>query len=292
LIDTLNESIHDFSFKMDVQLREIQRQLQEERQQAKEERRLRELAERRAEQEQQRAEQAEDRTRQTTFEELLESCHRLSRSISVQTDKSLSTQGSMTSPKGKCCPTMILPWKDFPTIRQSAFDEVYNILHPPNETSPRLFSPLLHIKELGRTIQSRKIASEDDLKLFQHTTVENFVADVTSALASRHQRGEDGTLGKGVVFENHTNTLSDMAEDVQDRLQLLTSSSNPHRNAKPVHADQICVYKNENNQMDLLFIIEYKAPHKLTKEVLRAGLRAINVPEEVIHRPTIPTDLR
>jgi len=142
---------------------------------------------------------------------------------------------------------MILPWKDFPTIRQSAFDEVYNILHPPNETSPRSFSLLLYIEELGRTIQSRKIASEDDLKLFQHTTVENFVADVTSALASRHQHGEDGTLGKGVVFENHTNTLSDMAEDVQDRLQLLTSSSNPHRNAKPVHADQICVYKNEND---------------------------------------------
>lgn len=42
--------------------------------------------------------------------------------------------------------------------------------------------------------------------------------------------------------------------------------------------------------MDLLFIIEYKAPHKLTKEMLRAGLRAMNVPKEVIYRPTIPTD--
>jgi len=42
--------------------------------------------------------------------------------------------------------------------------------------------------------------------------------------------------------------------------------------------------------MDLLFIIEYKAPHKLTKEVLRAGLRAMNVLKEVIYRPTIPTD--
>ncbi len=42
--------------------------------------------------------------------------------------------------------------------------------------------------------------------------------------------------------------------------------------------------------MDLLFIIEYKAPHKLTKEILRAGLRAMNVPEDVIQRPTIPTD--
>ena len=289
---------------MDAQLRKIQEQLQEERQRAKEEGRLRELAEhraeqeghraeqerQRAEQERQRAEQAEDRTRQTTFEELLESCHRLSRSMSVQTDKSLSTQGSTTSPKGKCCPTRLRPWEDFPNVRQCAFDEVYNILHPLNDISPRLFSPLLHIEELGRTMPSRKIASEDDLKLFLHSTVENFVADFFSALAANHLYGEDGTLGKGVVFENHTNTLSDVAEDVQDRLQLSNSPSNPHRNPKPIHADQICVYKNENDQMDLLFIVEYKAPHKLTKEVLRAGLRAMDVPEDVIHRPTIPTD--
>ena len=210
--------------------------------------------------------------------------------MSVQTDKSLSTQGSTTSPKGKCCPTTILPWEDFPIIRQSAFDEVYNTLHPPNDTSPRLFSPLLHIEELGRTMPGRKIASENDLKLFQHSMVENFVADIISVLAANHLDNKNWTLGQGVVFENHTNTLSDMAEDVQDRLQLSNSSTNPHRTPRPIHADQICVYKNDKDLMDLLFVIEYKAPHKLTKEVLRAGLRIMNIPEEVIHRPTIPTD--
>lgn len=135
---------------------------------------------------------------------------------------------------------------------------------------------------------SRKIASEDDLKLFQHSTVENFVADVISALAANQQYSENWPLGQGVVFENHSNTLSDMAEDVQARLRLSPSSSNPRRIHKTIYADQICVYKNENDQMNLPFIIE--APHKLTKEVLRAGLRAMDVPEEVIHRSTIPTD--
>ena len=275
---------------MDAQLRDIQEQLQEERQRAEEERRLRKLAEHRAEQERQRAEQAEDRTRRITFEELLESCHHVSQSMSVQTDKSLSTQGSTTSPKGKCCPTTIRPWEDFPVKRQNAFDEVYTTLHPPNNTSPRLFSPLLHIEELGRTIPGRKIASEEDLKFFQHSVVENFVADVISALAANQQYSEDWALGQGVVFENHTNTLSDMAEDVQHRLQISSSSKDHHRTPKPVYADQICVYKNEDDQMDLLFIIEYKAPHKLTKQILRAGLRIMDVPKEVINRPTIPTD--
>ena len=278
------------SFDADTLLKQIQEQLHEERQRARDERRLRELAEGRAEQAESRAEQAENQTRRTTFEELLESCHRLSQSMSVQPDKSLSTQGSTTSPKGKCCLTTIRPWEDFPVKRQNAFDEVYNTLHPPDDESPRLFSPLLHIEELGRTIPGRMIASEEDLKFFQHSTVEKFVADVISALAANQKYSEDWSLGHGVVFENHTNTLSDMAEDVQERLQILASSKTRHRTPKPIRADQICVYKSEDDQMDLLFIIEYKAPHKLTKEILRAGLRVMDVPKEVINRPTIPTD--
>ena len=175
-----------------AQLKQIQQQVQAER-------RLREQAEN-------RAERTEIQTRRTTFEEILESCHSLSESMSVQTDKSLSTQGSTTSPKGKCCPTTLQPWNDFPSIRQSAFDEVYNTLHPANGTIPRLFSPLLHIEELGRTISGRKIASEGDLKLFQHSAVENFVADIISTLAANHHN-DDWAFCHGVVFENHTNTL-------------------------------------------------------------------------------------
>ncbi len=36
---------------------------------------------------------------------------------------------------------------------------------------------------------------------------------------------------------------------------------------------------------------DYKAPHKLLKETLRAGLRPMNAPKEVIYRRTIHTDL-
>ena len=260
---------------MDAQLKAIQEQLLEER-------KLRESAEH-------RAEQAEDQARRTTFEELLESCHQLSQLMSVQTDKSLSTQGSVTNPKGKPCPTTILPWEDFPILRQRAFDEIHNTFHPPDGTGLRLFSPMLHVKELARTMPSRKIASEDDLKLFQHSAVENFVADVVSILADKHRDGEKWALGQGIVFENHTNTLSDTAEDVQNRLQP-SNSTHPRRTPRPIQADQICVYRNENDRKDLSFLIEYKAPHKFPKEVLRAGLRTMNIPNDVINRPTIPND--
>ena len=266
------------------QLQLLQEQLQQERQRAEQERQRAENADGRAEQERQRAEQAEEQTRRTTLEELLKSCHDLSRSMSVQTDKSLSTQGSTTSPKGKCCPTILQPWLEFPSIQQDAFDTAYNVLHPPNDVGLRLFSPLLHIQELGRTIMGRKIASEGDLRLYHSSAVENFVANIISELASN--------LGfeQGVTFANHTNTLGDKAEGVQAHLHSSTSLNQPRRPPNPTYADQICIYKNEGGQMELLFIIEYKAPHKLTKEILRVGLRTMDLPTEVIHRATIPTN--
>lgn len=240
----------------------------------------------------QRAEQAEEKARRTTLEEFLEACQHLSQSISVQTDKSLSTQGSTTSPKGKCCPTILQPWLAFPTVQQEVFDTVYGVLHPPNDSSPRLFSPLLHIQELGDTMMGRKIASEADLRLFHSSAVENFVVNIVSVLARSPQCNRELRLGQGVTFENHTNTLSDLAEEVQAHLKSSASSDQPRRPPNPTYADQICVYKNEGGQTELLFIIEYKAPHKLTKEILRVGLRAMDLPTEVIHRAMIPTDLQ
>ena len=272
-------------------LKEAEQRAEQERQRAEQERQRAEQERQRAEQADSRAEEAEEQARRTTLEELLESCHYyLSEPISVQKNKSLSTQGSTTSPKGKRCPTMLQPWTEFPGIQQQAFDEVYNALHPTNATGPRLFSPQLHIQELGHTTQGRMIASEEDLKMFEHTTVENFVADIFSVLANNHQYSEDLDIGHGVVFENHSNTLSDLEDNVQALLHPSTSSSNPRRAPKPIHADQLCVYKSEDGQKELLYIIEYKAPHKLTKEILRVGLRAMDLPTEVVHRPTIPID--
>ena len=139
---------------------EFREELRKERQRAEDERRLRKLAEAQAEQEKKqlqherqradqaegRAKQAEEKTRRTTFEELLESCHKLLGSVSVQTDKSMSTQGSTTSPEGKYCPKLMLPWTEFPRKRQDAFEQLYKILHPPKGPARQLFSPLLHFK--------------------------------------------------------------------------------------------------------------------------------------------------
>jgi hypothetical protein len=53
--------------------------------------------------------------------------------------------------------------------------------------------------------------------------------------------------------------------------------------------DQFWVHRKDADNT-LLFIIEYKAGHKLTAEYLRAGLRPMNLWEEVVQRLTIPVD--
>jgi septal ring factor EnvC (AmiA/AmiB activator) len=73
----------------------------------------------RAERERRRAEDEQRKTRPTSFEEYIRACHTLlSKPLSIQTDKSLSTQGSITSPKNKPCPTLLKPWAGYlrPTI--------------------------------------------------------------------------------------------------------------------------------------------------------------------------------
>ena len=52
----------------------------------------------------------------------------LSKPLRIQTDKSLSTQVSITSPKNKPCPTLLKPWTDFPVLQQELFERTYDYI--------------------------------------------------------------------------------------------------------------------------------------------------------------------
>ena len=112
-------------------------------------------------------------------------------------------------------------------------------------------------------------------------------------------------LGQKIFFENDANSLSEMAAEVQERLHIQaprtpsreTQPSNPPNpdsgsNPKTVrtHADQYCIYKDEDTGRELLFIIEYKPPHKLRVDDLE-GFREMDVEKEVIKRIDIPAPI-
>lgn len=271
--------------KLQEEFRKQQEEFKKQQEELQNERGRRELAET-------RAEQAEEQTRRTTFTEMLEAGHKLSKSILVQEDKNKSTKGTTTRPNGKCCPTRLLPWKEFPNIQQSAFNELYEILHPTSGTALRIFSPKLYFEETGILTSGRIIGSEEDLKKFHEATVETHVARAITTLVAEQLHGKDWTFGQGLLFENHTNNLGEYADEVQEqlqRLQIAKPSSGPKRSVNPIHADQLCVFKNTNDDLELLFVVEYKAPHKISKEILRVGLREMDVRNEVIDLPSIPT---
>jgi hypothetical protein len=103
----------------------LQDQLRDAQERAEAELRSRQQAEQRAGQAEQRAGQAElraeeerKRNRQTILEQFVRACHNfLSKPLVIQSDKSLSTKGSVISLKGKLCLTHLRPWAEFPQLQ-------------------------------------------------------------------------------------------------------------------------------------------------------------------------------
>ncbi|KAJ5111776.1 hypothetical protein NUU61_001406 [Penicillium alfredii] len=240
----------------------------------------------RADQERKRAEEELDKARRdtqlTTFAEFIRGCHiRLSRPIRVQTNPDLSTQGSLTSPEGRSCPTHLRFWTDFHTLQHDVYTKVFRLLEPAQGPSPRLFSPLLALENLGRQLHLHLLASEADLQTYARFAVEDQVHQILDALKSIPGSSDYFPLDGNFWFDNHSNTLSERLEARSSR-----------RGGKPTRSntDQFCVHRTVDGRNDLLTIVEYKPPHKLSPEQLRAGLRDMNVWEDVVQQTTMPTD--
>jgi phage-related minor tail protein len=172
--------------RLEQLLREADEQAKEANERAERERKRAEDERRRAEDEQRNRQEAESRaqiegkkTRPTTFEEYTRACHTLlSKPLRIQTDKSLSTQGSITSPKNKPCPTLLKPWTDFLVLQQQLFERIYEYI--PRDAG--LFSSTQYLTELGQDLCDRPLASEKDLEAYQRLAVERLTTHIISYL--------------------------------------------------------------------------------------------------------------
>lgn len=109
------------------------------------------------------------------------------------------------------------------------------------------------------------------------------MSDILAALRSNPDARDTFPLGNEIWFDNHSNTFD-------EGLGASRSADMPKRRRSG--ADQFCVHRvdADRDENTLLFTIEYKPAHKLPTEYLRAGLRPINLWNEVVQRPTIPVD--
>ncbi|KAK6850467.1 hypothetical protein PG987_000101 [Apiospora arundinis] len=125
--------------------------------------------------------------------------------------------------------------------------------------------------------------------------VEDPVRSIVEHLVSVDEVRAAFALGDGIVFENHPNAISDISEEVVDRLatpQRPRTPDQPRFERLRLRPDQICIYRQEgetSTQRTMLYLNEYKAPHKITPQHLRVGLRSIDIYKEVVNRATIPT---
>ena len=243
---------------------EEKQKMEEEKQKAEEEKQKMEEEKQKMEEEKQKM---EEEIRETTLTEFLSLCHEhLSKSISVQDDKSLSTQGDPSNPKGKLCPDYLQPWEDFLETQKKTLESLYSIY--PLEDMPRVFDSRNSIKTQGKKVALRKLASEQDLQNLQYNIVETPVTQIVEHLKSLDSVRDEFGLAGGIEFYNHMNPLSDNVEEVAQRLeaqQLGPPTSRPR-------PDSICVYTTIEGLNKPAMIVEYKAPHKLTPAHLRLVL--------------------
>ncbi|KAL8797966.1 MAG: hypothetical protein Q9182_007070 [Xanthomendoza sp. 2 TL-2023] len=201
-----------------------------------------------AEQSKRQVEQSNRQLQPSTLNELLTACYyEVDTQFSVEPDPTKCTKGTVTNPAGRLCPYRLRLWHDFPGLQEAAYKEICDFFHPPNAEPRRDFSPASSIADQGKRWGDRQIASEADLKDWQKSRVETDVQQVFRTFKG---------FGR---FHNYAHVLG---RDSDGRAK------------EPAHADQIFVQENNDGTTKLLVVIEYKPPHKLTVEHLRASIQS------------------
>ncbi|KAK8115619.1 hypothetical protein PG984_012121 [Apiospora sp. TS-2023a] len=247
---------------------------------ASDEKSRREEEQRRREEEQRRREEAEELAKESqpqTLSQYLEACHSLSLAIQVVTDRSLTTQGETTNPTGRLYPRRIIPWQDFAARQERIWERLSNGRSFHSQPSFPTTNQLAYVTSL-----LNPISSEAGLRDFERDTVENAVRKLFTEAYHDPQLRSDFGLQGNISFESHTNLGSDTLSEPMERISIRDKSTaaqpaapaKTRRRArgKGNRADQFCISRNEHGQNVPAVAIEYKPPHKLTREEVVVGL--------------------
>ena len=255
---------------------------------------------RQLEEQRQLREEAERRLEPNTLVGLLDRCHRsLSKSIQIETNATLTTQGTVTDPVNRLYPKRILPWLDFPRLQE----EVWAKLEGAASFASRPLFPSNHqLDYVAANIQDKPIYSEASLRNFQRDTVENFVEMIIEALRADETLGRELCLHGRVAFYDRANPSESTGGSLEESLEHMhVDDALPSRRqrrgrgrgrkqaqqTRPARrrnrrADQFCVHVISNERQVPAYVVEFKAPHKLTEPELVAGLHEVELERDVI----------
>ena len=218
-----------------------------------------------------RLQAAEEQTRPSTFMEMLDLHHQHTSKPLKVLKRAQSTKVTYTNPKGRYYPTKLRPWTDSLLSQQGRFEKLRTI-----QPTQRLFAPSFTVDHEGRRF-CLPLSSEQGVRLYTWFAVEANVREIFAKLLGNDDAKASLNLVGGVKFESHLNVLSDSSEEVRER------KVRPAERAF-IPVDQYSIIErtdsNDNGDddspettlRDILFLVEYKAAHKLTAETLRRVL--------------------
>ncbi|EEH33300.2 hypothetical protein PAAG_04350 [Paracoccidioides lutzii Pb01] len=246
------------------------------RQQLQEEHRRRELAE-----------SAAESSRRQALQDYLQACHSLSLAIQVVTDRSMTTQGDTTKPAGRLFPQRTIPWDSSATQQE----EIWNQVSISSDFHSRGVFPSAHQLEYERSLIA-PISGEIELRNYERDTVENTVQKLVNAVYDdellRNQLGLRGT----VTFGSHTNLGQTNNSSINESMEQMSISEDNSDDADTVaqkrRKGKISAHDRHHMQSRSPkgpLAIEYKAPHKLSRDEIVTGLDSEIQPErDVINK--------
>ncbi|OAA40066.1 hypothetical protein NOR_06060 [Metarhizium rileyi] len=229
----------------------------------------------------QRLEGLERLMRKTTLREYIEACHsQMFLQFQIEPLSVLRAKGLMTSTTDKVCPEKLEPWAGFTDQLRVHFDELFDGF----PTEDRLFPALQVISGIGEEIEA--IANENMLQSFIQTAVRKPVQRILGHIQNSEHFQTKYSLGSPICFIDYMSSLflTDPPATTPNQLSGLKF--------KP---DKFCIFRPSSEGVNTssnprIMVEEAKAPHKLTTDQLRAGLRTTrSIYEEVVQRRTIPT---
>lgn len=214
----------------------------------------------------------------TKFLEHLKDCHDIfSDRLNVECDPTLATGGFTSDITNHTRPVQLKYWTGYPDLRAVAFEEIKKQFQTRTDADQRTFASKAEVRGQARYSRDH-VSGGIDIPLYHYNAVKPFAKEILQRLIDvTHQDempGKPSTtrarlgLGTGISFGNHANTVT-------------KSKDADAKSASRTYADQLCV-KHEDSTGLAAAVIGPRPPHKATKQLITAGLHAMNVEECVL----------
>ncbi|ORY67196.1 uncharacterized protein BCR38DRAFT_426345 [Pseudomassariella vexata] len=245
-----------------------------------------------------REEQLRFQVQETTLGEYLHDCHfHIFKALRIA-DKSLSSTGHATRVDDKRYPMWLRRWSDFTDLQRDHFDEINRAFG-----DKRLLTPSIATRHQKKVVCRAPVATEKDIDIFVKVAIESPVCEIFQKLVEADPYICRTFNFTELGFSNNSRELkrqgnvdqtgdSEQGQEIQGRRRRSGPSkrvASEQKFEKPSYPDGLGIRKHLGGDLNLVFVYDYKAAHKLTVEDLKSALIKEKLFMEVVQRVNLDT---